>query len=67
MSIRSQLKPAAVAAMSMLFCLAARAADVIGVLDLPGDAPNAVPEPGTWALLAIAAAAAVAVSRKKRK
>lgn len=67
MLIHPQLKSATVATMALFFCLAARAGDVIGVLDLPGDAPNAVPEPGTWALLGIAAAVAAVVGRKKRK
>jgi hypothetical protein len=32
-----------------------------------GEVPNAVPEPGTWALIALAGAIGVVVARNKRK
>jgi hypothetical protein len=68
MSIRSTLLPtvtrAALAAASMLVTASAFANDLGGPLDGP---PNLIPEPGTWALMGVAAAAAAWASRRKKK
>lgn len=66
MSIASKLSFAAVAAASALASLAAHAVELSALAD-PGGPPNAIPEPGTWALVGLAVAAAALVSRKKRK
>lgn len=49
------------AAVAGLSSLAAHAAV------LPPGSPNSVPEPGTWALVGLAAAVGLVVSRKRRK
>ena len=66
MSIASKLSFAAVVATSALVSLAARAGELGALVD-PGGPPNAIPEPGTWALVGLAVAVAALVSRKKRK
>jgi PEP-CTERM motif len=64
MSIRSNFTCMAAAAASLLATASAFAADIGGPLDGP---PNLIPEPGTWALMGVAIAAAAWASRGKRK
>ena len=59
MSIRSKLTAAAVATSSMLVSLAAHAGVAIP--------PNVVPEPGTLALVGLAAVVGIVVARNRRK
>lgn len=58
MSIRSKLVPSVVAVISMLATLSAHAG---------GNMTHDVPEPGTWALVGLAAAVGAWVSHKRRK
>lgn len=57
--MRSKLFTAAAALAGLMFTLAAQAGD--------GGTGNNVPEPGTWALVGLAAAIGWAVTRSKRK
>jgi uncharacterized membrane protein len=57
MSIRSKLIAASVATSSMLVAVAAHA----------GTISNTVPEPGTFALVGLAAVVGIVVSRNRRK
>ena len=57
MSIRSKFIAASVATSAMLVSVAAHA----------GDLPNVVPEPGTLALVGLAAVVGIVVSRNRRK
>lgn len=57
MLIRSKIATAATTVAAMLLSVSAYA----------GAPPLNLPEPGTWALLGLAAAIGIAVTRKKRK